>query len=256
MLKGLGLLAAAGAVLGGEAVHAAKRTYLSPDSAPPIEGTFDAYVPVTPRPVRIVMIGDSTAAGIGSTVTTGSVGGHLASLLQESGVSVELSSVAISGSQTEDLGPQVSRALMAKPDLAVVLIGANDATHLASIRGVRKNLGDALDRLKAADVGVVVGTCPDLDAAYAFLQPLRAIAGFRGRQIASAERGVIEKRDLPHVDIAAETGDTIRNDPDRYLSVDRLHPNDEGYLLWAKALIGPTREVAISRAARPLAPLG
>lgn len=251
-LGALGLVLLAGGVLGAEALHAAKRTYLLGESAPPIDGTFIARVPVTHTTLRLMMIGDSTAAGVGASVTTGTVGGHLATLLSESGISTHLASVAVSGSRARDLGPQVSRALLAKPNLAVILIGANDATHLSSLGGLRTDIGEAVDRLRAAGIEVVVGTCPDLDAAFAFMQPLRSIAGWQGRRVARTERALLRGRGVFAVDIAHATGPTIKSDPARYLSVDRLHPNDEGYGLFAAALLGPVRQLALELMPEPV----
>ena len=91
----LGLAVASGALLALEGFIAAKRTYLSAESAPPIEGRFGTRG----SKLRMVMIGDSSAAGVGSTVTSGSAGGHLAKMLSDTGYEVQLSSVAVSGSR-------------------------------------------------------------------------------------------------------------------------------------------------------------
>ena len=247
----LGLAVAGGTLLTVEAFLASRRTYLSAESAPPVEGQFKPSVPSIGS-VKLMLVGDSTAAGVGATSTRGTVGGHLAESLALRGFSVQLSSVAISGSRTTDLGPQVSRALLAHPDVALILIGANDATHLTKRAAIEHHLGDAIRRLEAAGVKVVVGTCPDMGAGDAFLPPLRQLAAWEGRRVGRIERAEVERTGAVAVDIGAHTGQEIRRDRDRYLSVDRFHPSDDGYALWSDALLPEVARAATAAAHAPV----
>ncbi len=40
-----------------------------------------------------------------------------------------------------------------------------------------------------------------------------------------------------YVDIAGETGPVMRADRGRYFAEDRYHPSDDGYALWADAVL-------------------
>jgi lysophospholipase L1-like esterase len=235
-----GLLAA---VLAAEAWLATRRAYLT--EAPQIEGEFG--LAALGNPVRLALLGDSTAAGVGVQRVTETVGGRLAGRLASEGRRVRLFGAGISGSRTGDLGPQVSRALLGRPDVAVLLIGANDALHATALPIVRRNLGDAVGRLRAAGVNVVVGTCPDLGAARAFGQPLRGLLAVRARQLAASQAVAVRAAGGVPVDLAALTGRVFRADPGT-LSVDRFHPSADGYRLWAEALLPAVREAASSRA--------
>ena len=185
LLSAIGAAAALGVeVLVVQAIAASRREYAAAESAPSVTGKFgDPHHP----PLHIVMLGDSTAAGIGVTRVEDSVGGHLARLLANEKRYVTLSGVAVSGSRVGDLGPQVSRALLSHPDVAVLLIGSNDATHGTPPRQVRPALVGAIRRLRAAGVPVVIGTCPDLGAARAIARPLRDLLAAYGRLIADVE---------------------------------------------------------------------
>lgn len=232
-------LAGAG-VLAAQVIVAAQRRYLEPDTAPPTDGS---YGDPGRTGLRLVLLGDSTAAGVGAGRTDETVGGLLASLLAAEGRRVELVDLAVSGSRTRDLGPQVSRALLARPDIAVLLIGANDATRLSNLAQVRADLAAALDRLRMAGVASVVGTCPDLGAARALDQPLRALAGWQGRRVAAAQRAAARSVGVATVDLAGLTGPTFRRDPN-HLAADEFHPSAQGYRLWAAALLPTVRELA------------
>jgi len=239
---GAGLLAA---VLAVEAWLATRRAYLS--DTPQIEGDFGVSAGGTP--LRLALLGDSTAAGVGVQRVTETVGGRLAARLASEGRRVRLSGAGIAGSRSGDLGPQVSRALLGRPDVAVLLIGTNDAMHAAALPAVRRNLGDAVTRLRAAGVEVVVGTCPDLGAARAFGQPLRALLAVRARQLAAAQAAAVRAAGGVPVDLGALTGRVFRADPGT-LSADGFHPSADGYRLWTEAMLPAVREAAASRAPR------
>ena len=247
LLRGAGGIVAAGlvglGVLAVEGLVAARRQYVSSDLAPSVTGTFGGGN--TP-PLRLTMLGDSTAAGLGVEETDETVGGRLSELIASTGRRVQLDSVAVTGSRAADLGPQVSRALVrGAPDIAVVLIGANDAIHFTPLDELERNIAGAVRRLTAAGSAVVVGTCPDLGAARNFAQPLRELVGWAGRRVAAAsEQGTVDGGGVP-VDLSARTGPVFRADPGT-LSEDRYHPSADGYQLWALALYPAVYEAARS----------
>lgn len=236
---GGGLLAAV-TLLAAEVYLAGHRAYLSPSGAPAADGT---YGPPGAPPLRLALLGDSTAAGVGASDRAGTVGAQLGEQLAAEGRRVEVHNVSVSGSRIADLNPQVSRALLDRPDLAVILIGANDGIHLTSLAAVRTGLAAVVRRLRAAGVAVVVGSCPDLGSADAFLQPLRALTGWRGRQVARVQREATVTAGGHIVDIGARTGAAFRTDPST-LSTDRFHPSSAGYRLWTAALVPEVRAAA------------
>ncbi len=235
------LVTLAAAVLAGEIGYVATRSYLPAESAPPVRGSFGRAASGAGLPaLQLTMVGDSTAAGVGATSTAATVGAQLAAGIAATGRTVTLTSVAVSGSRTADLADQVrqvaARPVAARPGLAVVLIGANDATHLSSLGSVRTTLEAAIRALRASGAAVVVAGCPDLGAARAFPQPLRLIVADRGRAVAGAEHRAASVAGAGYVDLARETGPAFRADPG-LLSADRFHPSDRGYARWARALL-------------------
>jgi lysophospholipase L1-like esterase len=239
-----GTMASTVVVLAAEVWVAARRPYLPANSAPPVDGEFGEP---GQHPLRLVVLGDSTGAGVGVTRTEDTVGAALARRLAQLGSRVRLAGVAIGGSGTGDLGPQVSRALLGRPDVAVVLVGADDATRGTPLRAVRHNLTDAVRRLSAVGVRVVVGTCPDLGAVRAFPQPLRMVVAWQGRRVASASAAATGSAGGVPVDLAAATGPVFRADPGTF-SEDRFHPSADGYRLLAEALLPAVSDAAAERA--------
>lgn len=234
-LAGAGLLVA-------EAVMTARRGLLSADTAPPQDGVVgDAGR----TDLRLAVLGDSMAAGVGVSRTDDTVARQLALRLARRGYRVHIAGSAVAGSRTADLGPQVSRALLRRPQVAVILIGAGDATHGVRYEAVARHLRTAVGRLTEATVPAVVGACPDLGAAPAFPQPLRGLLGWRSRRVAAAEIAATQAAGGQPVDLVTATGAVFRADRGTF-SEDGFHPSADGYRLWAEALMPAVQDAANS----------
>jgi lysophospholipase L1-like esterase len=232
------------ALLAAEAVVARSRRYAKPELGLALRTTVGTD---GAPPLRLVMLGDSAALGVGVDRVADTVGGQLAALLSGSDAgagakggparAVALSSVGVAGSRSSDLATQVARCLLGdRPDVAVVLVGGNDAITLRRPADAAAYLGAAVRRLREAGVEVVVGACPDLGAARAIAPPLRQVVGFLGRRVARAQVRAVHAAGGAVVDLAAETGPVFRADPNT-LSADRYHPSADGYRVWAYALL-------------------
>lgn len=241
-----GGVAAVGAVLAGQLVAAARRDPTAMSEAPAITTTFGASDDV---PLRLAVLGDSSAAGHGVDSVEATVAGQLATRLAGVGWRVNLLSFAIAGSRTGDLGPQVSRALLHRPDLAVLLVGADDAVRLTPSQSVSHAIVDAVRRFRDRGVPVVVGTAPDLAASRSLRQPLRVVAGWRSRKVARLQfAATVSAGGLP-VDLARECGPVFRADPG-LLCADGWHPSGDGARIWADALEPTVLSAAGSPATR------
>ncbi|MEH1016350.1 SGNH/GDSL hydrolase family protein [Micromonospora sp. CPCC 206060] len=239
------------AVLAGEAFVARTRRYAQPELGLALRSTVGR---AGATPLRLVLLGDSSALGVGVDRVGDTIGGQLARLLaEEQGPTgdrqVRLSSVGVSGSRSTDLATQVARALLGeRPDVAVILIGANDATSARRASESAAYLGAAVRRLRDAGVEVVVGTCPDLGAVRAIAPPLRQVVGWLGRRTAQAQANAVLEAGGAVVDLGAETGPVFRADAGT-LCHDGFHPSADGYRVWAHALL-PAVAAAAAAAAR------
>jgi lysophospholipase L1-like esterase len=233
------------ALIAAEAVAARARRYAQPDLRLAMRTSIGDPAAT---PLRLVLLGDSAALGVGVDRVVDTVGGHLAELLADGtatdGRRVELSSVAVAGSRGVDLGTQVARALLgSRPDVAVILVGTNDATGLRAPSDAAAHLGAAVRRLHDAGVAVVVGTCPDLGAVRAVAPPLRQILGWLGRRVARAQTAAVREAGGVPVDLAERVGPVFRADAGT-LCHDGLHPSADGYRVWAHALYPAVAEAA------------
>jgi lysophospholipase L1-like esterase len=231
------------AVLAAQAALARSRQYAKPDMRLAMRSTVGA---AGKPPLRLVLLGDSTALGVGVDAVTDTVGGQLAALLAEgaAGRRVELSCVAVSGSRSADLATQVARALVgSRPDVAIMLVGTNDVTHLGSSTDAAEQLGVATRRLRDAGVAVVVGTCPDFGALRAFAPPLRQLLGWQSRRLAKLQAVAARSAGAVVVDLGGQTGAVFRADAGT-LCHDGFHPSADGYRVWAHALLPAAERAA------------
>ncbi|GAA2604577.1 SGNH/GDSL hydrolase family protein [Actinomadura fulvescens] len=190
------------------------------------------------EPISFVVLGDSTAAGLGVDEPDETPAALLAAGLSAIAARpVWLTNVAKSGSRSEALAEQVARALEAEPEIAVIMIGANDVTGRVPAAESVRHLAAAVERLRAAGCEVVVGTCPDLGSVKPLMQPLRWIARRASRQLAAAQTIAVVERGARSVSLGDLLGREFAADPLAMFSDDRYHPSAHGYAAAAMALL-------------------
>ncbi|MGC4934255.1 SGNH/GDSL hydrolase family protein [Gordonia sp. DT30] len=190
--------------------------------------------------LHLAVFGDSTAAGLGADTGVQTPGARLARRVAlDTGQVVRYSNKAIVGATSKGLGAQIDAMLIAgdHPDVAVILVGANDVTARNGIRTSASRLGAAVTRLRTIDTEVIVGTCPDFGVITAIPQPLRSVLRVWGMRLAARQKAAVLSaggRAVPMADLLSED---FRDAPDRMLSFDRYHPSADGYELAADILL-------------------
>jgi lysophospholipase L1-like esterase len=192
------------------------------------------------KPLNMVILGDSSAAGYGVHKPRETPGALLAT-----GVSrrlrrpVRLHRLAVVGSMSAGLLYQVDAALEYDPEVAIILVGGNDVTHVSARAAAVRHLGDSVRRLRAVGCKVVVGTCPDLGAIRPIKPPLRWLARSWSRQLAALQTVAVVEAGGRTVSIGDLLGPAFEADPARMFSSDQFHPSAEGYAR-AAAVMMPT----------------
>lgn len=234
---GLGLLtAAAYGLLRGEAKLARRWIVASMGDLPPVaDGVWGAG---SGEPIRLAVLGDSSAAGLGvhDAVETPAV--LLAAGLSEVAERpVALTNVAVSGARSADLAGQTDRVLPGRPQVAVIMIGANDVTGRVPPAQSVRALAEAVSRLRAVGAEVVVGTCPDLGTIEPIAQPLRLLARRWSRQMAAAQTVAVVEAGGRTVSLGDILGPEFAARPAEMFSPDRFHPSAAGYAAAAAVML-------------------
>lgn len=221
--------AAGGAVLATEIAVARRRDYLFEAPEDALDGTFGTGYPVT-----LVVVGDSTAAGVGAGSRSSSYPAVLARRIAAT-TPVRLEVLGRSGLRMGGVPELCEAAAALAPDVVVIAAGANDAIHVTPLAHVRSALGRALDVLaRSSDASVLVVAGPRLDCP-ALPRPLRDVAAARCRAVNRVLRRESAARGVGCIDLEPLIGDAFARHPRRYYSEDLFHPGPEGYALWADA---------------------
>lgn len=190
--------------------------------------------------LHLMVFGDSTATGYGCRHAAEVPGALIAkALARRTGKRVRLSTKAMVGATSKGLAGQVDAMFVAgpPPDVAVILIGANDVTALNGIAGSVQRLGAAVKGLRASGAVVVVGTCPKFGAISAIPQPLRWVAHARACQLARAQAQAVRAAGGVAVPFADFRAPEFHNSPELLFAQDQFHPSAAGYALAASQII-------------------
>ncbi|MEU2392964.1 SGNH/GDSL hydrolase family protein [Streptomyces sp. NPDC007369] len=202
-----------------------------------------------PGPLRLAMLGDSTAAGLGVHRARQTPAALLASgLAAVAERPVEMRNVALSGAMSDDLDRQVGLLLdedTPAPDVCVIMIGANDVTRRMPPTQSVRHLTSAVRRLRLAGCEVVVGTCPDLGTIEPVYQPLRWLARRVSRQLAAAQTIGVVALGARTISMGDLLGPEFAANPREMFGPDSYHPSAEGYATAAMAIL-PTVCAALS----------
>lgn len=183
---------------------------------------------------RLLVVGESTAAGVGVTHQHEGLAAQLAARLVDGGWSgVDWQVVARSGATARALHDEVLPGTPRSPhDLAVVVLGVNDTLRLRTVRTWQRDVARivvALASTAAPGARTVLAGVPDLGAFPALPRPLGAVLGAHARHL---DAGLAQlaggRHDLLHVPVPTAGGEAYASDG--------FHPGAEGYRRWAMQL--------------------
>ncbi|MEV7428087.1 SGNH/GDSL hydrolase family protein [Nocardioides sp. NPDC092400] len=219
----------------------ARKTIGEPRDEPPPDAT-GWYGRGRPGPaVKVALLGDSSAAGYGAERVEETPGALLASgVAERAHRRVYLRSFAVVGAKSSDLDEQITRALPIEPDVAVILVGANDVTHTVLPSHSVRHLAEGVRRLREAGVAVLVGTCPDLGTLKPIAPPLKQVARAWSRRLAAGQTIAVVEEGGRTVSLASILGPEFAAAPALLFGPDQFHPSAQGYRSLASVLLPST----------------
>lgn len=238
LAAGIGAVGALGYGLLKVEAQMARRIVGQPfEGAPDDNGTYGSGAG---EPVELVVLGDSSAAGMGADNRYQTVGAIVANGVSAlTGRPVHLVNTAVIGAESSGLELQLANALdqVSRPHVAIIMVGANDVTHRIDKSVAVRHLGDTVRRLRALGTEVVVGTCPDLGTIQPIPQPLRLIGRRWSRDMAAAQTVAVVEAGGRTVSLGDLLGPEFAERPHEMFSADRFHPSPAGYARAAAALL-------------------
>ncbi len=195
-------------------------------------------VPAWARPVRVLVLGDSLAAGYGLALPDG-FQAQMQAALRARGRDVVLVDAAVSGDTTAGGRARLDWALGDGADAALVELGGNDGLRGLDPAGTEANLAAILDTLAGKNIPVLLSGMeapPNLGADYG--DAFRAVFARLGRR-----PGVI----FDPFFLEGVAGDPALN------QADGIHPNPAGVKREVARLL-PAMEALVTEARSRMAP--
>ena len=193
--------------------------------------------------MRLAVLGDSIAWGQGAARERDRLESRLTEGLTMRGFDVEARVFAVRGARSSDLAAQVGRASTWKPVLAVVVIGANDLTHLTPVDQAAQDLAQAVRRLRGLGAEVVVAPAPDLSAVPHVPVALRTAVRAAGEFLRQRQETAVLAEGGRIADPDQRASRAFAADPSLF-SADRFHPSSAGYAVIADSLLPVLAEAA------------
>lgn len=125
--------------------------------------------PAGAQTIKIVALGDSLTAGFGLTATE-AFPAQLEAALKKRGHDVAVANAGVSGDTSAGGLARVDWSVPDGTDAVILVLGANDMLRGLDPAQTRKSLDEAIRRLKARNIEVLVGgmrAAPNLGAEYA-----------------------------------------------------------------------------------------
>jgi lysophospholipase L1-like esterase len=186
--------------------------------------------------VRLAVLGDSIAWGQGAARTEDRLAARLVAGLAAHGHAATSRVDARPGARSAGLAAQVDAALPWSPDVALVVVGANDLTHLVPVEAAVRDLAHAVRRLRAGGAEVVVAPAPDLSAVPHVPVFLRDVVRAAGEQLRASQAAAVVAEGGRVADRDQVASRAFATDPTLF-SADRFHPSSRGYAVIADALL-------------------
>lgn len=224
----LALKLALAPILVAQAVATRRRAPALPEAEGPREGRVGEG-----DRLALLIVGDSSAAGVGVATQDEALAGHLPrTLAREARRRVQWQLVAKSGITTAQALELVRQVRPMPAEIAVAVLGVNDVIDQVSpARAVQQRAALADWLRQAAGVRhVVFAPLPPVHRFPLLPQPLRRVMGDDARaHDAAMARWAATRHDVSHVPIALELGP-------EHMAADGFHPGEPVYRATGEAL--------------------
>lgn len=209
-----------------QALRVRKVALRLPEASGPRSGTVG-----TGTPLHVLIIGDSSAAGVGAQTQSDALAGQLTTML---GVrhTVHWHLIASTGATTSTTLTQLQSAVLPPADIVLVILGVNDVTRggprlqwLRTHASLRKLLRD-----EAGARAFYISEIPPLGAFPLLPNPLRWLLGRRAAHFATGLHAALKQEpDTTYVPLP-QTLDVAD------MAKDGFHPGPTIYAEWAKEM--------------------
>lgn len=219
-----------GPVLLVQAKRLRRDTPLLPDAVLPWAGDVSGD-----DPQSLLVLGDSTAAGVGAATQDEALPGNLArGLSVRTGRGIRWRAMGRNGATARDLvRDYLDEAAQTSYDFVFLTIGANDALAIRSRGAFTRDVRTILERLRAASphATILVSSLPAFTRFELLPNPLRWNLYLHSMSLEDGARAVVAS--LPGIHMSPPPPPYT----DGFFATDLFHPSASGYRDWARFAI-------------------
>lgn len=212
-----------------QALYASRATPRLPAASGAREGI--AGTGQTGRALRLRVLGESTAVGVGVERMVDGLAAQLARCLAERfSRQVRWQVAGESGIRLAELERLPALREEEPADLVVLVLGVNDTLGLSGRRHWQAGLGRLIEACAGEGTGVLLAGVPPVRHFRALPWPLRRMFGWRASLLDRWARRVAEQKGVVHLPVR------LPFEP-RFLARDGFHPSAAGYRRWAQDMV-------------------
>ena len=176
----------------------------------------------------LLVLGDSTGAGVGADSPLDTVAGRLSAYIQATYVENH----AVSGAAVGDLPSQIAEVMREDYDVILIHIGGNDMIPFRAAKETAAQLSAILMTLPSAK-NTYLMSCGNLGGATIFPLFIRPFHTMLNHAYHREFQKVCDTAGIIYINLYHPADrDPFIKDPKTYLAHDGLHPSSEGYELW------------------------
>lgn len=187
------------------------------------------YTQVGSSGKQFLVIGDSTAVGVGATNPSESIAGRIG----QDYPTVSIKNLGVSGAKTNEIVPTLVALKDESFDFILIQIGGNDIVRFTNLSELKNSINNVIIEAKKHSDTVIlmtsgnVGTAKLLPIGTRFLFTKRTEA-VRETFMSSSKINGVEYVDL----YRATKDDPFAKDPEIFYAKDSFHPSSKGYADW------------------------
>jgi len=182
----------------------------------------------------ILVIGDSSAIGVGAGLPEESVAGRLGSHFN----TARITNKGVSGQRLAGLLKEFDPSQLGTHDVLIVHIGGNDVSHLTKLSDVERDLAALIPKTKQVADKVIFISGGDFSYAPFYPWPANHFFGARSERVRDVFKRITAEQGVEYVDLfAADAERPALIDGQSYYAADQFHLNGAGYKGWFDRLL-------------------
>jgi lysophospholipase L1-like esterase len=190
---------------------------------------------------QFLVIGDSSAVGVGASKSADSIAGRIGADYPQASIT----NLGVNGAKTAELLPRLE-SLELHYDFILIQIGGNDIVRRTDLSELESSIDAILEEALKHTDQLVLMTSGNVGTSKLLPYLTRWFFTQRTRDVREIFMNAAKKHDVEYVDLFREkSDDPYAQDPAKYYSADFFHPSSDGYEDWYQFVSAKLEEISL-----------